>query len=460
MTDSPRTPTQESRLGQRDGAEPVTSEDVRWLLRSLGLRSHLPLLSMSQVSPLLIIQMFRALFTIQVQDLREHRTRADEVHNMRILLSELSEAGIDLDNVSAEAIVDHNEEHLSRLLSVFIDVHHVQLGADHGNSTPHNEAASVTSSPIDKMEFLHDYFRDVNRALQGGRAGSIPAEDDAGAQHAHGGHSHARQYSRDSRVDPQLAGSGGFAAAGAATGTGGPDQHRGGTADVEDAAERQQAPDLASRLTTAQVNVAGARCRKCSSHNTTRAALPTFGGLSAAQADRIRAAMARNRRTDERIELLRSQRFVESMRDLRLGQRMGDWSRLQAERRQELAAEFSRQRAGNAEMRRMTKEEDLRLREHHENNMCSLANYVSGRMELLKPGSVRRYVERESADADHAVVANQRSYMRCVTAWRRMNPLAMRGPAVAHTRGQTVLSARPQRRPASTDARGSTRRAG
>jgi hypothetical protein len=376
------------RVQSFDGSEPmVRAHEARWLLHSLELEQPTPILSVTHVSPALIIAVFQSLFLLELDDLRPTSdTFEDQLHNITVLIDALREYIRDLPPMSAERIVRRDPVHLSRLLNLFLSVHTLQLeqqGAGEGNAPAVDTgAASSTSSPVDKHDYVERYLdslvaeMSIKKQLPKPASNQFHAEDIAALPPS----------ARTAHVAPEI---------------------------VASAADRQNAGDVARRLQNV-ARQAGTDSR------TTKPALRTaYCGTQGFTATRAMRAVTKNRSRDAKIEQLRTKRFVESVRDFAVSSHLADSSYLACIQRQELSARLARARQDAAELRKIMRDNDATSRAHFVNYIHSLASSRRGIVESQTRSQAEAAARRSALERYNDSVKTQLEVASAMTSWRR-----------------------------------------
>eukprot|EP00758_Cryptobia_borreli_P006029 Tbor_TRINITY_DN5055_c0_g1::TRINITY_DN5055_c0_g1_i1::g.14095::m.14095 len=102
---------------------PITVDHVHWLMKSSNINEDIPITSLKQCSPSFFVLLFQRLLPNQnIKDLEmEPNTQEKRLHNIqRVLQRLLVQDGTDGGYISATEIVNLNEEHISRLIRVFL----------------------------------------------------------------------------------------------------------------------------------------------------------------------------------------------------------------------------------------------------------------------------------------------------------------------------------------------------
>lgn len=102
----------------------VSLEEVNELIRNAKMRRERDVTDLSQCTSSFFVLLFQAVFYKELQGLElEVNTQEKKLHNVRIVIDNVEQlCGTPLRGISPEAIIAHDEVHISRLIRVFIDI--------------------------------------------------------------------------------------------------------------------------------------------------------------------------------------------------------------------------------------------------------------------------------------------------------------------------------------------------
>ncbi|KAH8616595.1 hypothetical protein ERJ75_000461700 [Trypanosoma vivax] len=125
----------------------VTCEDVNKLVRMCSISHEKAITSLKQCSSSLFVLLYQRLFNCAIKGIESSPyTLEQKKWNVRCVLNELRDMRrIDVDGIDEEQIVQLNEEHISRLIALFLDIAErmsLQGGANLSHPPEDNNAAS------------------------------------------------------------------------------------------------------------------------------------------------------------------------------------------------------------------------------------------------------------------------------------------------------------------------------
>lgn len=128
---------------------PIGVEHVNWLIRVCDIVQEKPIYSLKQCSSSLFVLLFQRLLQSSIPDLEfEPNTQEKKLWNMKRVLDELSLVfQTDLSYISASEIVNCSEEHVARLIRVFLSVAiHLMQRHQQMQSSPHGVVGEPSGS--------------------------------------------------------------------------------------------------------------------------------------------------------------------------------------------------------------------------------------------------------------------------------------------------------------------------